>query len=393
MKTTFQHIELEKVLRNMVRVVPSSTTRPVLKHILISADKDDYKVDFYASAEDMSTRRTMYQEVVNAAVVIEESGSCLLPAKELYDIVKTASSEIAIHANGKQVTVVFGKAKFTLSGLDPEQFVPYTDDASETTTAVVLAPDLHRLLRRTKYAVFKGQARPILTGVNLSLSDSALDAVATDALRLAKYAVPCQSVNGDPRSLPIPAEMLDKLMSTLPAHDDDEEVQLTIGSASCVATWGDGMYQMVMRGLDGEYPNVTRIIPQHTRDTVIVNRQAWLDTCERVSIMSQTENQSAEMRFSSQVVKVTAISAQYGKAVDTVDVVSCTFAESDELPLRCNINYLIAMLKSYEGVEQMEIRLVGENLPFVVTPVGEDTGLSLMAPLMRTSPTQEQVAS
>ncbi|WP_067936283.1 DNA polymerase III subunit beta [Alicyclobacillus kakegawensis] len=379
MKATFNHVELEKVLRDVIRVVPSSTNKAVLKHVLIKADKEEDRVDVYASSLDMSIRRTLYQEAVNSPVVIEESGASLLPAKELFEIVKRSSGQITLHRKGNKTEVSFGKTKYELSGLEPDLFTPYTDNPDDTTTVVLVAPELHRLLRRTTYAVYEGNARPVLTGVNLTVSDTGIHAVATDGMRLAEYTVVCKSVSGEPRSLPVPAVLLDKLVAVLPARDDDEEVTLTLGPSSCTVSWDDDMYRMVMRGLEGVYPDTSRVIPQNPPIKVVVDRQALLEACERVSVLSETEHE-VEFRISPERVVLFTQSAQYGYATDTVDVKSST-QTGEEMIIHCNIHYWIALLRSYEGVELVEAGFTNAKQTFTVKPV-DGSGLGLIAPML-----------
>lgn len=382
MKAIFNNSEFTKVLRDVIRVVPSSTSRHVLKHVLIKTDKDEERVDVYASSEDMSIRRTLFQEATNPPVTIEESGLCLLPAKEFYEIVKNSSGHISLTNKPGKTEVAFGQTKYELSGLEPDQFAPYTDNPDETTTVILPAPELHRLLRRTTYAVAKGESRPILTGVNLSVSDTSLNATATDGLRLAQLTVNCQSVSGDPRSILVPATSLDKLVASLPSSDDDEEVTLTLGPSSFTVSWGDDMHRMVMRGLDGIYPDTTRVIPLNPPFKVVLERQALLEACERVSILSETEHQRAEFDISPERVVLSTRSAQYGYATDTVEVKSTTLGQ--HLQILSNINYWIALLRSYEGVEQIEVGLTDLIKPMKIQPVG-GAGVGLIMPLMKAS--------
>jgi len=379
MKTSFIAGEFAKVLRDMVRIVPNTTNRPVLKHVLITATKEDDRVDIYASSEDMSIRRTLYQTLASPPVNIERSGSCLLPAKELFEIVKKADGqEITLNVTDKKKEIVFGKTKYELAGLDPMLFTPYVNDSDASTTATLTAPNLHRLLKRTTYCTFKGEARPILTGVNLTLSDSTLQGVGTDALRLAQYSVTCESVEGEPTSLPVPSSLLDKLATSLPSHDDDEMITLVIGPSSVIVSWDDDSHRMVMRGLDGAFPNTARIVPENTLHRVVVDRETLLAACERVSILGESENSRSQFDFSPTGIILSAISSQYGNARDVVDVEEAS--NGLQMAMLCNVSYWINVLKSLEGVAKVEIGLTTANQPFTVRPVG-DVGLSLICPL------------
>ncbi|KPV43049.1 DNA polymerase III subunit beta [Alicyclobacillus ferrooxydans] len=390
MKVTFRCDELVKVLRDIVRVVPNSTNRPVLKHVLIRANKEDDRVDLYASSEDMSIRRTLYETITDPAVTIETSGACLLPAKELFEIVKKAIGNVAVHANSTKTKLVFGKTKYELASLEPELFTPYTNENDNTTSVVLLAPELHRLLRRTTYATAKGPARPILTGVHLALGESVLQATATDGLRLAGFAVPYLTITGEHRSLTVPAALLDKVALGLPAHDDDEETTLVLSSSSLIVSWDDDSYRMVIRALDGNYPDTSRIIPHNPLYRIKVDRQELLEACERVSILSETEHQRAQFEFTPERLTLTAISSQYGNARDTVEVKNASIDKA--IALWCNIHYWITLLRSFEGIEQIEVGLVEANQPFTVNPVGE-TGLCLIAPMANSTAVSKETAS
>ncbi|MCL6446083.1 MAG: DNA polymerase III subunit beta [Alicyclobacillus sp.] len=388
MKATFRHGDLEKVLRQLLRVVPNSTNKVVLKHVLIEAKREEDRVDFYASSEDMSLRRTLFVEATDACVKITASGACLLPAKELHEIIKRANGPVTLESQKDRTVITFGKTKFELAGLQPHLFTPYGDADEQVTTATVLAPNLYRLIRRTSYAAAKGLARPILTGVHFTLANGHLSAVATDALRLAQYIVPCEDVSGEDRQLVIPAALLDTLAGALPASDDDEEITFTLGTSSCTVSWGDDAFHMALRGLEGTYPNTTRLIPERTAHQVVVERQALLTACERVSILSDAEHQRAELRFTPTGLVVSATSTQYGHAEESVDVVSST---NTDMVLLCNVHYWIAALKAMDA-EQVEIGLNGPNQSCTVRPVGDD-GVGLIAPIARLSKSETERAA
>ncbi|SDW97703.1 DNA polymerase III, beta subunit [Alicyclobacillus hesperidum] len=385
MKATFTNTDLEKILRQLLRVVPNSTNKVVLKHVLIDAKREEDRVDFYASSEDMSLRRTLFAQAAESSVEIAQSGACLLPAKELHEMVKRANGPITMETQNDRTVIMFGKTKYDLAGLNPHLFTPYGDADEQVTTATVLAPHLYRLIRRTSYAAAKSLARPILMGVQLALAGGYLSAVATDALRLAQYTVPCEDVFGGDRQLVLPATVLDTLAGALPASDDDEEITFTLGISSCTVSWGDDAFNMAIRGLEGMYPNTARLIPERTSHRVVVARQSLLSACERVAILSEAGHQRAEFRFTPSGLTMSATSTQYGHAEETLETIQGT---KDDVELLCNVNYWIAALKALEGVQQVEIGLNGPMQPCILRPVDEP-GASLIATVARSSATIE----
>ena len=381
MKATFRSGELVKMMRDLVRVVPSKSDNPALLHVLIQADKEQARVDMIASRETMSVRRTLFEDATDSPVTIEQSGTCFLPAKELFEIVKKAEGATVTLSEGKQkrTQIVFGKTKFELANLDPVLFTPYSEAEENTTSVVLMAPALHRLIRRTSYAVAKTEVRPTLTGVNLRLTDSTLRGDATDALRLATYTVTCKSVAGDDRSLVVPGVLLDKLALSLPSSDDDEEVTLTMGENSITVAWDDDSIRVVMRALEGTYPDTDRIIPRSMPHKVTVERQALLEACDRVSVLSVEDHQQSTVIVLADKITISADSAQYGKAADEVAVTTSQL-KVESIRYWFNINYWLSALRSMDDVEQVDLQMLGMNQPIVMTPIG-GPGLILLSPM------------
>lgn len=375
MKIVFKRDPFTKLLRDALRVVPSSTTRPTLKYVLIRASKEDERVDIVASSEEVSLRRTTCELVLDSPVSIERSGACLIPAKELSEIVKRAGDDVIIEVmTDHRVEIRFGRCKFELAALTPDLFHPYENDQAAVSHVRIPAPALRTLLRRTTYACSSGTARPILTGVNFSATGDKMVAVGTDGLRLAAFKVGV-TLEGDARSLTVPRDALDRLAAMLP-QDEDEEVSLELGETSLVATWGDDGVRFAMRALDGTFPDVTRIIPESPESVATVDRAQLLESCERVSVLN--ENSEAEFRFEDGELFLFSESALYGSAADRLRMESV----SRNLTVWMNIGHWIATLRSLDGIEKIEIGTAGPTRTMSLLPVSGG-GTCLLSPMQK----------
>jgi DNA polymerase-3 subunit beta len=393
MKIIFKQEALLKCLKEAVRFVPSSTTKQALKHVLIFVSKENDRVDLYASGEDASLRRSMFDTLIDSSVTIEESGTILLPAKELYEIAKSAASEIVLESQDSlHVTLTFGKTKYELTGLQPDLFRPYENDKESTSTVCVPATALRTMLHRTTYACSTSDARPIMTGVNFSVSEGAITAVATDGLRLAQYGLNDVTVDGEARELPVPKDTLERLAALLP-KDDDEQVYLEIGDTSLVATWDDEGVRLIMRGLSGVYPNASRIIPEEVAHRIMVDRQLLLESCERISVLS--DKQLAELRFKGEELELFAEAPAHGRALDKMPIQK---SSGVIMTLFVNVGYIQQLLRSFDGIESVIFGIVQADRPFTVIPGAGAPGLALVAPIQHaaaaseTSESQQQSA-
>lgn len=384
MKTTFKSHELVRVLKDAVKIVPNGATN-THRYVLISADKDESRVEITTSSHESSLRQTLVELLAESPVIIEESGACLLPAKELLDIVKKATGDVLfeVKRSAEQkswtATIRFGRTKFNLSGLDPSEFAPYRNDQEETSIVKVTSVALRTILRQTSYACSGEKTRPILTGVNFRVTETDLTATATDALRLAQMVITAKMEGDETRDLTVPAEPLERLATMIP-NDDDEEISLEIGNKAIVASWSDNETRFVMRALEDSYPDVTRIIPKgdQVKSTLQVSRQALLDACHRISIVSgNVDNRLTRWAFNDGRIAISAKSAEVGAAYDEVEILET----KGELisPMSFNVRFWTDTLKALD-CEKIEIAFVGQNSPITVRPVGNNT-LGLISPL------------
>lgn len=386
MKIQFEANQLEKALKDVSKIIPASAKTNTHRFVLITADKEECKVEFETTSHDVSIRRTLVDTLVQSPATILESGACLLPARDLLEIVKRATEmvEITVKQPGVNAVIKFGKAKFDLNGLDPSTFAPYRNDPEETSRIEVTADALRSLLEQTTYACSNSEVKPILTGVNFTLEDGTLHAVGTDGLRLAKDKAEGKTEGETQGNITIPKVPLENMAAILP-KDDDEIVTLELGNTALVATWDDNGTRFVMRALDGNYPNVNRIIPT-AKTKIRVSRIELLTACERISIFAgDVENRQTRVEFQDGKMHLSIYSATAGTASDEV-----VYQGPENIDLMMfNIRYWLDVLKAFES-DEIEVGIVEQNQPITVHPVGGET-LALLSPILYHEPSNKKV--
>ena len=377
MKITFNTVELLKVLREMVKITPSNSTQPAFKSVLIKADKENEKVEIVASNGNLTLRQALVELLLNAPVTIQESGTVLLPGRELLEIAKRAGEQISIESKTPtRVTVFLAKTKYELQGIDPSAFHPFVNNDEKVSTKMPVTA-LRRLVERTSYATATNETRPILQGVNIVITETGTVARATDGLRLAKAEV---SVTADENlDITVRSEALEMLASFLPDDNDDGEgVYLEIGGTSLVAIWNDGDSEFSMLGLDGKFPNVEQIVPKSFKETFHVNRQELQNALSRVAIVALTNPRDqayAEITISSGQMKLYAKSTACGFVQDFVVVEG---EPTDEITFGANVKYLLDVMEAMPA-DDVELGFNAPNMPFVFSC--EET-IGLVSPIL-----------
>ena len=381
MKITFKTMELVKVLREMVKITPSNSTQPTFKSVLIKADKENATVEITASNGNVTLKQTLVELTLNAPVIIGESGTVLLPGRELLEIAKRAGEQISLESKNKaksetstRVTVTLTKTKYELQGIDPSAFHPFVNNDEKVSTKMPVTA-LRSLVERTSYATATNESRPVLQGVNIVITETGTVARATDGMRLAKAEV---SVTADENlDITVKSEALEMLAGFLP-DDDDEKVYLEIGGTSLVAVWNDGDSEFSMIGLDGEFPNVEQIIPQSFRKIFHVNRQEFQEALSRVAIVALTNTQDnlyTEITILNGQMKLYAESAICGYVEDHVTVKG---EGKGEAFFAANIKYLLDAIKALTA-DEVEIGYNAPNQPFIFSC---DESISLVSPVL-----------
>src|SRR5699024_6452756 len=155
-----------------------------------------------------------------------------------------------------QASISSANSFFTINALDAASY-PYLPeiDTSESFSLPVLL--LKRVIEQTVIAVSKHESRPILTGVNFTIKDGQLKAVATDSHRLSQRIIPVDVPEALSFQIVIPGNSLTELSKIL--TDDIEEVSVAIADNQILFMTEDTHFYS--RLLEGNYPQTDQLIP------------------------------------------------------------------------------------------------------------------------------------
>ncbi len=121
---------------------------------------------------------------VSAEVVGLDDGVCVAPARLLADIVRALEpGAVTVEATEDEVEIAAGRSRFVVRTYESDEF-PMLPDVGQPQVWLPTA-SLVDGLRQVVRAASTDDARPLLTGVLLSMEDSGLRLVATDSYRLA----------------------------------------------------------------------------------------------------------------------------------------------------------------------------------------------------------------
>lgn len=268
-----------KAISDVNRAVSLKTTFPILTGIKIIANNNG--LTLVGSNSDFIIEKVIPLMIDGRKVLeVYNPGSVVISAKFLSEIVKKLPEKIHIKVNEKHlVTIQSNEIVTNLYGFDAEEY-PTLPQIDENKHVTISSEDLIEAIRQTVFAVSKSEARPVLTGVNMSVKDSRLKCVATNSQRLALREVAINSnVDG---TFIVPSTSLNELIKII----NNEHSVLNIFFTDRYMICKSNTLSFFSRLIDGIYPNVSGLLPESSKTTITLNTNQLLKSIDRACLFA-----------------------------------------------------------------------------------------------------------
>lgn len=304
-------------LAQVLNVVGSKATMPILSNVLIEAEKD--QISLTTTNLDLGIRCRIKAEV-------KDTGAVTLPVKRLAGIVRELPNvDVTLDASpNHQVKLTSGGSTFRIMGIGKEEFPPLPEFGEEKAYSLEQG-ELATMLKSVAYAQSTDETRYILNGVYFNFKDAKLSLVATDGRRLALIAkemeVPAESAG----AIILPAKTVGELTRLL---DKGEKVKINFNerrAAFQIATDKDtsGLVDHVYlysKVVEGNYPNYHQVIPKETHQRIKLERELFLQCVHRAALVCSEKANSVKIKLSSNLLELTAQSPDFGEAHESMAI-------------------------------------------------------------------------
>jgi DNA polymerase-3 subunit beta len=320
----------EKLLEGLAQVqnvVSTRTTLPILSNVLLQAKGNE--VHLTTTDLDVGVRGSFEANV-------EKEGATTLPARRLFTIIRELpSSEVQVEVDGKNAASIrSGQSFFKILGLPEEEFPPLPKfDSAKVIT--IRQKDLRDGLRKTSYAISTDETRYVLNGLLFSLKENKLTLVATDGRRLAMVDI----------ELEFPTDV--------------GEVKVSVGSGQIDFDLNNTL--LVSKLIEGNYPNYRQVIPSETKERVTLERETFLNSLRRVSLLASDKSNSIKLNFTKNNIDITANTPEVGEAKESLAVVY----KGREFSIAFNPEFFMAPLRNLTD-DEVFLDLIDEMSPGVL---------------------------
>lgn len=355
------------LLNGLARIVPIAdkrTTLPILSHILLDVETDCLNL----MATDLEIGLKLFHPLPS-----EDTGRIAIPSRKFFEIVKELPPGIIEieSTDAYRIRIQAGTSVFQLAGLDPLDYPAFGNYEGVSFTAIDSA-SLTWMIGKTLFAASNDESRFNLNGVFFEQNEALLCLVATDAHRLAY--VENELGISVPRSLVVPKKGLNELKRIL----EDERGDIQIGFDDKNMYIKTETFAMIIRLIDGDYPDYRRVIPSNPVGRFSINASKLVQGLRRGSIFTTDNSKGINVVVSVDGMVLSAEHPKFGRFEEKLEVLY----DGEPFDVIINVYYFMDALHAVDS-EEVFLEYYREAGPIVIRPEPEDNYFNLVMPMKR----------
>lgn len=343
MKIKILKEELLKGIQTVQNVVSTKTTLPILSNMLLETHKECIKLN-----------TTDLDIGISCELPVEtsEEGSITIPAKRFSDIAKELpSGEILITVKkNNQVDIEGKKCRFKLIGLPKEEFPKFPEFKNKDAVQIE-QKEFKEMIRMTQFSVSHEEARYVLNGILIEISEQTIRMVATDGKRLAKIEKRLLSPSKADISVIVPIKAIQEIFRNL---KEDGNISIIKGMNQVLFDI-EGVL-IASRIIEGEFPNYEQVIPKPSLQKIKVNTQDLLSAIRRANLLATPDFQAIKFEVFLDKLVVSKSTPNVGESREEVAMEY----NGKEMVVGFNPQFLMDVLKNIED-DSVSLELLGPD--------------------------------
>jgi len=354
MELSVSKADLLRELQFFQGIVERKNTIPILANILIDAKGSEVRL----AATDLEVGLKS-----RCAAKIEKPGSLTLPAKKLFEIIKSLpDTDVLIQEDKNGVKVAADRFESRLQTMSRDDF-PAMPDSSGPGDATLPRDITRQMVAKTQFAITGEDTRYFLNGALLVLRPKEMSMVATDGHRLALVTAPRESAPGAPDELRVIVQKKTLLELGRLLGEAGDEVIFEKGENHLFFRFADRV--LVSRMIDGQFPAYERVIPKGNDKAVEFDRDRLTNAVKRVALLANERSRSVKFQIDAGEVTVTSNSSEFGEAKEVIPVEY----SGPSVTICFNAQYVLDFLAVAE-TEVVVLQFKDEMSQAVMKPVG-----------------------
>jgi DNA polymerase-3 subunit beta len=356
-----------KGLHLIQSIVEKRNTMPILANALIRTT--DNSIEIVATDLEVGIKETVDAE-------IKTEGAITLSARKLFEIVKEVpTDELTLKKKENNwVEIMSGKAVFNMVGIAPEDF-PSFPSYEDVNFMEIEAEVLKGMIEKTIISVSSDETRYNLNGVFFEgIANTGIRLVSTDGHRLAlsEQEVDRQNVEIAEKGHIIPRKGVQEFKKLI--EEGDGPVKLGFQDNRAILKRGEVV--VVVRLIEGEFPDYRPVIPSLSENLIGINREAFIKSLKRISILSDEKTRGVKFDFRRGELTISTTNPGIGEAKESLEI----DYDGNEISAGFNARYIIDFLNVMKE-ERITLSITDELSAALIKDGDSDGFKSVVMPM------------
>jgi DNA polymerase III subunit beta len=372
MKAIVTQQHLSHGLGIVSRAVSPRSTLPVLANVLLATDEGRLRL----SATNLELGITCW-----IPAQIQEEGSVTIPARTLVDLTGQFPPDnvaLSLDTRTQTINLVCNSAVHDIKGIDSQDFppmpVPDLADGVELNLA-----DFKEMIQQVAFAASADEARPVLQGVKMEVTEDLITLAATDGFRISVSKQTLATPIKQNFSIIIPARAMSELARI--ASDNDKIVTMVVPQGRGQVIFHLKDTELVSQLIDGNFPDYRAIFPKSIKTRTTLSTPAFLKACKQAEIIAREGNNVIRLNIKPGEtdlgqVEINAQTEETGKSDIPVEAT----IEGAGLLVAFNVKFLREVLDVIR-TPNVALETNASNTPGVIRPVGDENFSHVIMPM------------
>ena len=309
MKIQIDKKDLLNLISKTQNIIEKRNSMAVLVNILLDAHDGQLTV----LATDLEISMT---DSVSAKVTMD--GKVAVSSKSLCDITKELS-EGPIQLTKKEnnwLEIKQGKYSSKIIGISSEEYPTFPTLVHTEFTQIQIAA-FREMIDKTIYSVSNDESRYHMNGVFFEPKAQNYVMVATDGHRLSLITKPLVENSHLPQQgIIIPRKGLHEIRKLI--ESGEGTLDLAIDGAQLVVKYKSTT--LMIRLIEGKYPNYEQFIPQKLNEKISINREDFLQSLRRVSLLANHKSKAVTLNISEGKMEISSNNPEMGDAREEIEI-------------------------------------------------------------------------
>lgn len=370
MKIYIYKKDILKSLKKIQAIAEKSSITPITSNVLMEAKKKTLVV----SATNFEVGIILKQ-----SAEVNREGKVVTDARKIYEIINEMPEEeiyIEKRDSGWVNISCGGKIIFNIVGLSDEEF-PNIEIDSKIKFLEINAVNINELIKKTIYATSDDRTRDTLRGILVEKQKEGLRMVATDGHRLS-LADRMFSTDEEPvikRSVIIPQKGAREMKRLIEELDKEERIKIGLGEKSVVVKGEEET--LVVRLIEGEFPNYKKVIPINNKNRMIVKTKDLIESLRRVSLVIEEDTKAIRLVVKPGILIISSKKTGLGDAREEIEI----DYSGEDIEIGLNCKYVLDVLNTIEG-EGVVFEMMDGKTPVLIKEREGEYNASVIMPMM-----------